>query len=128
LLPLRAPRPTTLGEAIGRAQDLMFAAQSRRTIAAWQALFAARGRAGDKVPAITLVHISYADQAREVAGKAFDFSPATVRQRWDSGRQAMELALDHLADGRMPMGKPGLHVVTGDGESLGWAMAPEHVR
>jgi NTE family protein len=128
LLPLQAPRPTTLGEAIGRAQDLMFAAQSRRIIAAWQALFAAREQAGDPVPAITLVHISYADQSREVAGKAFDFSPGTVRQRWDSGRQAMELALDHLVNGRMPVGRPGLHVVGGTGEPLGWSMTPGRTR
>jgi hypothetical protein len=51
-----------------------------------------------------------------------------VRQRWDSGRQAMELALDHLVNGRMPVGRPGLHVVGGTGEPLGWSMTPGRTR
>lgn len=34
LMPLRAPRPKTLGDMVTRSQDLMFATQSRRAIAA----------------------------------------------------------------------------------------------
>jgi hypothetical protein len=39
LLPLAQPIPTTLGEMAGRMQDLMFAAQSRRTLARWSAAY-----------------------------------------------------------------------------------------
>ncbi|WP_373562949.1 patatin-like phospholipase family protein [Sphingomonas melonis] len=36
LLPLDGRLPTTLGEAAGRMQDLIFAAQSKRSVARWQ--------------------------------------------------------------------------------------------
>lgn len=77
LLPLGGRRPATLGESMSRAQDLALAIQSRRTIARWQGMTPAAG--------VTLVRLAYADQGREVAGKAFDFSPGSVAQRWRSG-------------------------------------------
>ncbi len=45
LLPLRATWPSTLGDVASRAQDLVFATQSRRALAAWQAIFDAHGDA-----------------------------------------------------------------------------------
>jgi NTE family protein len=106
LLPLRQPRPRTLGEAAGRMQDLMFASQSARTIAGWQALYAARSAPAS----VTLLHLSYDRQEAEVAGKSFDFSPRSVRARWEAGHADVTAALDRIDDGQIETGRPGLTV------------------
>lgn len=108
LLPRAAPVPRTLGEAASRTQDLLFAAQSRRSIAAWHAILAARGA---QAPAVTLVHVAYSDQQREVAGKAFDFSPESVAARWNSGRDDLSRALASLPEALVGAGEPGLRVL-----------------
>lgn len=108
LLPLAAPPPRTVGEAIARTQDLMFAAQSRRTIQRWQALFAADPRRSQS--SITLVTMTYANPGTEVAGKAMDFSPYSIRERWDAGYRDANLALDRLRSGAIAVGQPGLTV------------------
>lgn len=106
LVPLAGPPPRSLGDSICRAQDLVFATQSRRSIAAWQALFRARAASGP-VPSITLVHLAYAN-AREVSGKAFDYSPGSLAMRWQAGVADMLRALDGLA--ALPDAEPGLTV------------------
>ncbi len=79
LLPLQAHRPRTLGEAASRMQDLMFASQSRRSVAAWQALYDQRGQDAT-MSAVTLLHLSYDRQEAEVAGKGFRlFAPVGPR-------------------------------------------------
>lgn len=107
LLPLAAPRPDTVGEAAGRLQDLVFASQTRRTIDAWQAVYDLHGA---QAPAVTLARLSYADQHREVAGKAFDFSPESAAERWDAGRAATDAFLGRLEAGEIATGRPGLEV------------------
>jgi NTE family protein len=110
LLPLAGRVPTVLGEAIGRMQDVMFAAQSRRSISRWQADYARR----NDPPIVTLLRMAYADQESEVAGKAMDFSPLSVRQRWDSGHRDMTRLLEALENGHIPLGAAGLTVVDGN--------------
>ena len=106
LLPLAQPLPRTLGDTATRMQDLIFAAQSRRTIARWQAVHAGR----DDI-AVTLAPVTYTDQRVEVAGKAMDFSGPSVARRWAAGRAAAERLIADLAAGSLPIGRPGLHVV-----------------
>lgn len=109
LLPVAGARPDTLGEVVGRMQNLIFASQSRRTIARWQAHHAATPSERDQP--VTLVRLAYADQAPEVAGKAMDFSPASVRHRWDAGyRDAIDLAA-RLTGGLLGASGLGLTVV-----------------
>lgn len=114
LLPLAAPRPATLGDTIARIQDLTFAVQSRRAIAAWGSLLAARG---DAAPAVTLLHLSYAAQGDEVSGKAFDFSAPSVAQRWRTGAADMTRALAALADRRVQP-RPGLTLLRPGADGL----------
>ena len=95
LLPLEGKRPNTLGEATSRAEDLMFATQSRRAIAAWQAIFAER-RGNAALAPITLLYIAYADQEDEVSGKAFDFSSRSAELRWSAGFNDVKQAIDGL--------------------------------
>lgn len=120
LLPLRAPWPRTLGDAAIRAQDLLFASQSRRAIASWQAIFDARGRHDPAVPSATILHIAYSGHEREVSGKAFDFSPQSVGERWEAGYNDLATALAELASDRLAIGAPGLsvYVLSEDRERL----------
>ncbi|KQT31034.1 hypothetical protein ASG29_16160 [Sphingomonas sp. Leaf412] len=106
LLPLGQPLPLTIGEAAGRMQDLIFAAQSRRTIERWTMAHAAR----DDV-SIALLRIAYTEQVEEVAAKAMDFSGPTVAQRWKAGYAAVMPMLDRMRDETLQIGKPGLNIV-----------------
>lgn len=108
LLPLAGGRPDTLGTMAARVQDLVFASQSRRTIAHWQARYAADAALRDR--AVTLACVTYADQQQEVAGKAMDFSPRSVRRRWDAGRRDGAALIARLRNGAIATGAPGLHV------------------
>lgn len=108
LLPLVERRPRTLGEAIGRMQDIVFAAQSRRTIERWRIAYALDPRLA--ATSMTLVRLAYTDQEAEVAGKAMDFSPASVRHRWDAGHRDATAMIDRLASGEIEAGRPGLTV------------------
>ncbi len=85
LLPAAVPRPRTLGESVGRTQDLIFASQSRRSISHWREIYAVNGDYRDR--SVTLIRLAYADQRREVAGKAIDFSPQSVQFRWDAAQR-----------------------------------------
>lgn len=125
LLPLSAPPPRRLGDAVSRTQDLIFATQSRRSIAAWQAIYAERARR-EEADSVTLLHVSYADQSREVSGKAFDFSRLSAEARWRAGHRDMVRALD--AARSLPVDQPGLrvHALGKDGglEAVEWQLAP----
>jgi NTE family protein len=127
LLPLRGARPRTLGDTVARMQDLNFATQSRRAIAAWQAIFEARARTGDAA-SVTILHLAYWDQAMEVSGKAFDFSPETAARRWKSGHADVSAALAELDAGAIAIGAPGLSVYTRTGpaplEKVHWSLKP----
>lgn len=129
LLPLRAPAPRTLGDSANRMQDLLFASQSRRAIAAWREIYAERAKNGDDA-SVTLLHVSYTDQDREVSGKAFDFSRLSAEARWQAGYADASRALDAVR--LLPFGEPGLAVhklaKQGEGaaqlERVDWQLAP----
>lgn len=106
LLPLGGQgRPRTLGESASRMQDLIFAAQSRRTIERWQ-----MAHAGNREVSVSLVRLAYAAQEREVAGKAMDFSAPTIEGRWAAGYGAGQRVVEKLAAGALSIGEPGLSV------------------
>lgn len=111
LLPLSGDRPHTLGDSAKRSQDLMFATQSRRALAAWQALFDA---GGEQAASVTVLRLAYRDQAKEVAGKAFDFSSQSAEARWRAGHEAMTSMLAALGRGEIATGDPGLSVYQPD--------------
>ncbi|WP_238564976.1 patatin-like phospholipase family protein [Sphingobium bisphenolivorans] len=107
LLPLSSGPPRTLSDTANRSQDLMFATQSRRALAAWQALFDAEG---DPVRSVTVLRLAYVDQAKEVVGKAFDFSRRSAEARWRAGHEAMANMLASLGRGEIETGRPGLSI------------------
>jgi len=105
LLPLNGPKPVTLGEAASRMQDLIFAAQSRRSIDRWKAAYA-----GNEGISLLLVRLAYTEQDEEVAGKALDFSGPTVEQRWAAGYRAGMRTVVGVQTETMPIGISGLNV------------------
>lgn len=109
LLPLAGSPPDTLGTMMERAQDLMFAIQSRRSIARWQERFATDSDYRER--SVTLVHLTYGDQQPEVAGKSMDFSTRSVRRRWDAGHRDGEELIARLRAGAVPLRGRGLCVV-----------------
>lgn len=106
LLPLDGRRPRTLGEAAGRMQDLIFAAQSRRSIARWREEYE-----GPKDRAISLVRLAYTQQDEEVAGKALDFSGPTVGHRWAAGHAAGMRVINQHKESALKIVSPGLSIV-----------------
>ena len=102
-----AARPLTLSDTAKRSQDLIFATQSRRALAAWQALFAAEGASA---ASITVLRLTYADQGKEVVGKAFDFSSQSAESRWRAGYEGMTAMLNALRRGEIKTGGPGLSI------------------
>ncbi|WP_121118581.1 patatin-like phospholipase family protein [Croceibacterium ferulae] len=108
LLPGKGQRPDTLSMMTERVQDLVFAIQSRRTIARWQDLYATG--APDRQQPVTLACLTYADQQAEVVGKAMDFSPASVRFRWDAGHRDGSELVRLLREGTIAVGGYGLQV------------------
>jgi NTE family protein len=98
LFSLKAPRPASLDASAERANDLIFASSSRRTIAALQREYALHERLEPDGSSATLLHLAYQSGSDERAGKALDFSPASLQDRWAAGLRDMEHALAQLAD------------------------------
>ncbi|MBB3911139.1 patatin-like phospholipase family protein [Sphingomonas desiccabilis] len=117
LLPLSSRRPQTIGEVAGRMQDLAFAAQSRRTLTRWRAFFESGCPGRETCRSVALVTTAYRDQEQEVAGKAMDFSPQSVLQRWNSGRRDGGALVHQLRSGEIAVEHDGMtiHDAAGDG-------------
>ena len=102
------PRPRSLDTGLERAQDIMFSAQTARTLQAlrreqrlrhllWQAQSEAAARAPGKVE---IVLAAYRALPHEVSAKGLEFSSASLRERWDAGRSDMRSAIEARAAGR----------------------------
>ena len=113
LLPLGGKRPRSLGDAVQRAQDLVFASQSRRAIQTLQTEYRLRAQAKAPAPRrsgkgsaaanpdhgrghVALLHIVYSDDEHETAGKIFDYSEVSIRNRWAAGYRDMQRGLEHF--------------------------------
>ncbi|SCY50194.1 patatin-like phospholipase family protein [Microvirga guangxiensis] len=96
LISLKAPRPRSLDASAERANDLIFASASRRSIEALQREYALHGRIDPDGSSATLLHLAYQSGSDERAAKAFDYSPASLQDRWAAGIRDMEHALVQL--------------------------------
>ncbi|MBB3997270.1 patatin-like phospholipase family protein [Aureimonas pseudogalii] len=106
LLPRAQALPRTLTEAACRMQDLIFAAQSRRSLARWRESYASH-----REPSLTLATLTYAEQGAEVVGKALDFSSGTLDARWRKGRETVEAFLRLVREDGVALDGPGLQIV-----------------
>jgi NTE family protein len=108
LLPLAQALPRTLGEAGSRLQDLLFAVQSRRSLARWREAYVSHEK-----PGITFAKLTYESQQDEVVGKALDFSAASLERRWRQGREQGQNLLDAIGRGDVALRAEGLGVYDG---------------
>jgi NTE family protein len=98
LFSLQAARPASLGSTAERANDLIFASATRRTLKALEREYALRDRWEPEGPKATLLHLAYYAGSDERAGKTFDYSPSSIRDRWATGKRDMEQSLALLND------------------------------
>lgn len=122
LISLIAPRPASLGASAERANDLILASASRRTIEALKREYALHQAIEPDGSSVTLLHLAYQSGRDERAGKSFDYSPASLQDRWAAGLRDMEHALAQLEKTRLE--KQRLHVVRLDPSDA--AIAAEH--
>lgn len=98
LFSLKAPRPRSLDAVLERAHDLVFASATRRTITGLQREYGLRERLTPGAPHATLLHLAYRAGLDEVSAKALDFSPSSIRDRWEAGARDMSRGLARLRD------------------------------
>jgi NTE family protein len=92
-----------------RANDILFSNQSRNGIAALRARYEDAARRSDSAPAMTLAVLTYQGRNEGTDQKLFDFSQASVGERWAEGyRQAIILG---QALGDAPEPAPGSFTV-----------------
>ena len=94
---LRADRPRSLDAVLERANDLIFASAARRAVTGLARTYALRERLDPEGPVATLLHLIYRAGADQLASKSFDFSPSSIRDRWQAGASDIERGLDRLA-------------------------------
>jgi NTE family protein len=135
LFALRGRRPGTLGASAARAIDLAFGGQTRRILEGRERehrLRAALGRLAERLPpglrgdpevasilaeaeagaarSATVLCLGYRAAPDEAGpGKVFDFSPATLSDRWKAGARGMREALRRFGTAPRP-GARGLAV------------------
>jgi NTE family protein len=97
-------RPATLDETVARVQDLAFASQTRRALAALARERALERRLDPASPGATLAHLAYRPAGHQRTLKPLDFSRASLDERVEAGLADAEAILDRLA--RAPRGQP----------------------
>ncbi|WP_201860766.1 patatin-like phospholipase family protein [Microvirga soli] len=98
LFSLHAARPASLDSAAERVNDMIFASPTHRTLKGLKREYALREKLEPDGPQATLLHMAYFAGSDERAGKTFDYSPSSIRDRWAAGRRDMEKSLA-LLDG-----------------------------
>jgi NTE family protein len=102
------PRPHPLDTGLERAQDIIFSAQTTRTLEAFQReqhlrhrLWQAQAEPAHSAPGqMDLVMATYRALPHEVSAKGLEFSGASLRERWEAGRSDMCAALAAHASGQ----------------------------
>lgn len=100
LFPLEHDRPTGLNGTAARAQDLVFASQTRRALDAISRERALLRRLDPKTPPVVVARIAFRAPGHQRALKTLDFSRASVDERIEQGRRdadALMARLDGIA-------------------------------
>jgi NTE family protein len=93
LFSLHAARPASLDSAAERVNDMIFASPTHRTLKGLKREYALREQLEPDGPQATLLHLAYYAGSDERAGKTFDYSPSSIRDRWAAGQRDMEKSL-----------------------------------
>jgi NTE family protein len=154
LFDARGPRPSSIDTALERAQDIAFASQTLRTLEACRreqrlrhlmGRLVERGRpqaaAGGRRESVDrdawdaiepessrvqleVALIAYRPPANELGAKTLEFSRASIRQRWDCGREDMRSAIGRVREGRATSRDPGFTFYDARVASEGVASSP----
>jgi NTE family protein len=111
----RGPLPRTIDDVMGRHKDIMYSSRTRqvtdlfRSIQLWKSMtHSALAKAPDDrltpeekdvrdaladLPAHTIIQLIYQQKAYEGTAKDYEFSGASMREHWDSGRADTERSL-----------------------------------
>jgi NTE family protein len=90
-------RPVSLDEILARVQDISFAMQSHRAIAALARERELMRRLDPGSPSAILAYLAYRAPGHQRTLKPLDFSPASIEERVRQGRADMASMLDRLA-------------------------------
>ncbi|MBD2747449.1 patatin-like phospholipase family protein [Microvirga sp. BT688] len=93
LFSLHASRPASLDSAAERANDMIFASPTHRALKGLKREYALREQLEPDGPQATLLHLAYFAGSDERAGKTFDYSPSSIRDRWAAGQRDMDKSL-----------------------------------
>ena len=105
--PLSAAPPKRMLDAQERQSDLIYACQTRRSLATYSKIWDLEARIGGKHAARGAAwHLQYHAAEDETALKGFSFGADILRRRWDTGRQDMQAALESW--GGQPPSQAGL--------------------
>lgn len=95
-------RHHSIDTMVGRRMDLLMSAQTRKDMEMLRLRHRLARRDG-KPGSLTILSLTYRNEADEVGQKFFDYSMGSVRQRWHHGRRRMAYALE-LLEGYEPDG------------------------
>jgi NTE family protein len=98
LFSLEHGRPSGLNGTVARAQDLVFAGQTRRTVEAIGRERVLARRLDPETPPAVLARIAFRAPDHQRGLKALDFSRASIDERIAQGRRDAEALLARLAD------------------------------
>jgi NTE family protein len=93
LFSLHASRPASLDSTAERANGLIFASPTRRTLKALDREYALHDQWEPDGPTATLLPLACYAGSDERAGKTFDDSPSSIRDRWAAGKRDMKKGL-----------------------------------
>src|SRR3954452_1421597 len=120
---LRGGRPASLGAAVGRMEDVLFASHAARHVAALRREYELRARLEPGGPSVRVVHLAYRAPGHEVAARMFDFSPASIGDRWAAGRPDMPRAPAPASSGVGPACRFA-YVAAASGDATGGGDGP----
>lgn len=89
--------PRSLEAGMELRQDLVFHAQTRRTIMLWRHRWQARPRRADG-DRFQVLHLGYRQAGDDLALKTHDYSGTAIRRRWEAGRNGTAAALAESGD------------------------------
>jgi NTE family protein len=93
LFSLHAARPASLDSAAERVNDMIFASPTHRALKGLKREYALREKLEPGGPQATLLHLAYFAGSDERAGKTFDYSPSSIKDRWAAGQRDMAKSL-----------------------------------
>jgi NTE family protein len=97
LFSLSHGRPRSLDGTVARAQDIVFASQSRRAISAIARERARAASPEGAPPPAVLAHVAFRAPAHQRGLKSLDYSRASIRERADRGSTDMAAMLRRVA-------------------------------